>query len=694
MTLKITPDLDERLNNNISLSAYATDNTHQYLADGAWRLEGANIGKDGEHLTISFLSLNRANLSLRLLDSIATHLPRFKGQILVADNGSDPEELAKIEQRLAEMPHKSRIVCFGENLGVGGGRNRSMEHVQTEWVMFLDNDIYFTHNFLGTLQREISQHGAHFISLPLLDPDHQTLFAQGGHLFLSQHNGEWHIGAGSVVKQRADAPAPAMLCTFLFGGAACIKRDSFNMLGGFHPEMFIGFEDIEFSIRIFRAGMKVASSGQVGLVHDHPKPEGDAQIQYEQKRFSRQHLFHSAQVMLREHGFHVWSAGVEKWLAERRRELNLGDNAEHNNDLDQTTTATDNGKPSQNSNRPKIALVTDAEGWAFDNIALQLQKHLSDQFEFRIIPANIVDNLNRILIMTDDCHILHFFWREHVAQIYNDYWQNAASNLGLSFAEFERRYIFGRVISSAIYDHLFLTTDEMNSRATYFNRLLKGYYVASNKLRDIYQNSPYPAPLAVLEDGVDLGLFKPKNLERLQHTTRRPVVIGWAGNSLWGGGQEDFKGLHTILLPAIERLRERGYSIETKFADRAKGKIPHHLMPDYYAQIDIFVCASKIEGTPNPVLEAMACGVPIVTTDVGIVPQAFGEKQKHFILPERSIEAMTETLARLIDAPHELSALSAESLQQIQTWDWAQQTQKFARYFNQLLGRAEQHEAA
>ncbi|WZB73295.1 glycosyltransferase family 4 protein [Achromobacter xylosoxidans] len=44
-------------------------------------------------------------------------------------------------------------------------------------------------------------------------------------------------------------------------------------------------------------------------------------------------------------------------------------------------------------------------------------------------------------------------------------------------------------------------------------------------------------------------------------------------------------------------------------------------MPAYYNSLDLYVCPSAIEGTPNPVLEAMACGVPVISTDVGIVPK-------------------------------------------------------------------------
>ena len=56
--------------------------------------------------------------------------------------------------------------------------------------------------------------------------------------------------------------------------------------------------------------------------------------------------------------------------------------------------------------------------------------------------------------------------------------------------------------------------------------------------------------------------------------------------------------------------------MEKYFADRQIRMIPHDKMAEYYSKIDLYICTSKIEGTPNPVLESMACGVPIISTDV------------------------------------------------------------------------------
>ncbi|MDM1674149.1 glycosyltransferase, partial [Escherichia coli] len=104
------------------------------------------------------------------------------------------------------------------------------------------------------------------------------------------------------------------------------------------------------------------------------------------------------------------------------------------------------------------------------------------------------------------------------------------------------------------------------------------------------------------------------------------------------------------------------------------------------SQIDVYVCPSKIEGTPNPVLESMACGVPVISTDVGVVNDAFGDMQKEWILPVRSKDVLIDKLRDFYNRRNTVvKCLSSENLQQIKKWDWKVKSENFRIFFDKIL---------
>lgn len=681
-------------NNNLvsglSTVPYVCEPNHRLLDAGLHARGSANIGTDGENLTITFLSLNRSTLSIRLLQSIASVLPKYRGEVLIIDNGSEEEELKKVEDALSRIELNARIVRLGKNYGVSGGRNKTIEHVNTEWVMFLDNDIYFVRDPLQRIQDDISLLGCHFLSLPLLEPDGKTLFSKGGNIYISFDGKDLHVGAGSAERQESIEryDGSGYLSTFLFGGACVINKSSFIRYGEYDECLFIGFEDIDYSIRLFQNGVKVGVTGAVALVHDHPKPATVHDEDYEKTRFTRDILYNSAKHLERKHGLKFWSTGVENWLELKHQQLDpnvlLSTNEKHKE------KALDQGEvdPGLSHHRKlKIALVIDSENWAFGNIARMLIKHLGERYDFTVIATETVPELWKILLMTSDFDIVHFFWREYLTGIHSDYFVENVEALGFDYRDFLEKYVYSKNITTSVYDHLFLSEKEIAHRVPLFCIAVKGYTVSSMRLMDIYRKiDVYPLPAALAEDGVDLSLFKPHGLERFETLGGRNLVVGWAGNSRWASeGGEDFKGLHTLLRPAVTQLVEEGFSIELKLADRQDGFIAHDKMPDYYGQIDVYVCPSKIEGTPNPVLEAMACGVPTITTDVGVVPQVLGKDPFEQILRERSVEALKSRLKSfLMGGAAEAKAISEYQTSRIGSWDWSNKTENFAKFFDDI----------
>ncbi len=226
--------------------------------------------------------------------------------------------------------------------------------------------------------------------------------------------------------------------------------------------------------------------------------------------------------------------------------------------------------------------------------------------------------------------------------------------------------------------------DSEQERTDFVLKNVKSYLVCSQKLKKIYDNFE-KKPSNVISDGADLELFKMTNINKYKAEDTRTIIIGWCGNSKFVDDKDDdLKGLNRIIKPAIEELKNEGYNVELEVADRNINFIPHNQMREYYNRIDIYVCASRTEGHPAPVLEAMACGVPVISTDVGIVPEVFGKKQKEFII-ERSKDDLKNKIINILKNKKVLKELSEENLQQIQKWSWQNKAELYRKFFEEVL---------
>ncbi|NOT55535.1 MAG: glycosyltransferase family 4 protein [Deltaproteobacteria bacterium] len=73
-----------------------------------------------------------------------------------------------------------------------------------------------------------------------------------------------------------------------------------------------------------------------------------------------------------------------------------------------------------------------------------------------------------------------------------------------------------------------------------------------------------------------------------------------------------------------------------------------HLLPTY-AAFDIFLFTSRREGLPNSILEAMAMGLPVVTTDVAGAKELVDHGQTGFVLPQGDVRGLAEAVTALVN---------------------------------------------
>lgn len=107
----------------------------------------------------------------------------------------------------------------------------------------------------------------------------------------------------------------------------------------------------------------------------------------------------------------------------------------------------------------------------------------------------------------------------------------------------------------------------------------------------------------------------------------------------------------------------------TGVADRVilAGPQPYDRIPLYFAACDASVLASYREGCPNVVLESLACGRPVVATDVGAVPDLIDEARNGRIVPARDVKSLTEGIRDVFE--REWPPEAVRSSRAVRSWD-------------------------
>lgn len=337
-------------------------------------------------------------------------------------------------------------------------------------------------------------------------------------------------------------------------------------------------------------------------------------------------------------------------------------------------------------NKPKVALIVDVYNWSFYNRAIILKEKLEEFYDIKIIPAHtaLENNMLQLILILQNYDLVHFFWRRVLFNLCDESYEFKRNNINVK--EFLEDKFSHVAKTTCIADHALLDSENIEQSKKAIN-FVDNYYVISNKLYDLYNNlDGFKNPYGIIVNGINLDIFKPQNLERFKNRESNRLIIGWSGNSKWGGdGHDDIKGVHTILIPAVEELKKEGYQIELKLADKSDKFTPVNEMPKYYNSIDLYVCTSKTEGGPNPVIEAMACGVPIISTDVGFVKMILGLKQQNYVLEERNISCLKEKIKEIYNNNKILEELSEENIVQAQKYDYNNIKWEFKKFFDDTL---------
>jgi len=171
-----------------------------------------------------------------------------------------------------------------------------------------------------------------------------------------------------------------------------------------------------------------------------------------------------------------------------------------------------------------------------------------------------------------------------------------------------------------------------------------------------------PARIEVMRNGVDLQLFRPPR--SAAHRALRRAQLGLAGPTLLSVGLLIPRKAHDLvirampLLPEVSLLiagngpeeaalkalaRQCGVSARVRFL----GALTQPRLREYYGAVDALVLASSREGWANVLLESMACGTPVIASDVGGTAEVVASPAAGVMMTERTPAALAHAARQL-----------------------------------------------
>ena len=172
-----------------------------------------------------------------------------------------------------------------------------------------------------------------------------------------------------------------------------------------------------------------------------------------------------------------------------------------------------------------------------------------------------------------------------------------------------------------------------------------------------YKSKVFPYPAAIRFVNPDFEISRPLN--------QRQTIVGYIGRmsrekgvlnlveaiSLICNQMNEVKFLLGGGGPLLEQVEKELTGLIAQDRTKVLDWIPHNELPGYLNQMKLLVLPSHYEGLPTIVLEAMACGTPVLATRVGAVPDLIVDGETGFIMEDNSPECIAKNVISALNHP-------------------------------------------
>lgn len=310
--------------------------------------------------------------------------------------------------------------------------------------------------------------------------------------------------------------------------------------------------------------------------------------------------------------------------------------------------------------KKRILLVTDVYGWGGHVRAEYIKKHLSDEFEFDIVDGEDFKEKNK-----EDYDLVYLLF--HTMLLRKDVTELLfkcdvkVMSIVTGSSVIRSGFINGRGYRAGL-NHFLIRANKCVSIGA--NNL-----ASLNDLKSIYRKNIFYAPR-----GVDPNVFYPT--KEFQEKSEDQFTACYVGKPV------KEKGLEDIIEPACKKAGIKLISNTKNYTDA----FTPTEMNNFYNKADVYIVASTIDGTPNPALEAAACGLPLVSNHIGNMPELIKDHKNGWLV-ERKIEEYVHRLNWIKRNQRKAWEIGQKGREEIlKNWIWEQVLNKNERMeFRRIL---------
>jgi glycosyltransferase involved in cell wall biosynthesis len=133
--------------------------------------------------------------------------------------------------------------------------------------------------------------------------------------------------------------------------------------------------------------------------------------------------------------------------------------------------------------------------------------------------------------------------------------------------------------------------------------------------------------------------------------------------------------------PIFDTVQQLGLQDDVHFL----GFVPEDALPLWYNAARLFAFPSLYEGFGLPVLEAMACGTPVITSTAASLPEVAG--QAAVLVPPQDTDRLAQEMERVLDNPQQQMEMRAAGRIQASRFSWRVMTDQTIASYERVVGR-------